>query len=297
MYTYCRNGIRKEVSYILEDTDEFAIQEEVEIQLVDRFFYSGDSIKYTLDAELVALYDLFRDLLFEDIKEYYNECMSLPIWVQEAGQSSDCNISNEDFSEYIEECNLKNIYKHLYLVDCQFLIGTVQNLLQSMEDAFINYYKRLCELECNHRVEFESNTLMLISSSVTIISSIVETYFTKAYSILDIMTKICYEIQFYCDDFSIYKKLKSANVLWGEKKKLKINGMPNTIFEPCELIRIIEAVRNEIVHNGTWELNPRVFFQYEGETLCEKYMLFPDIEQGHLATVKNRRHFFLKAQK
>ena len=24
----------------------------------------------------------------------------------------------------------------------------------------------------------------------------------------------------------------------------------------------------------------------------EKYMLFPDIRQNHLATVKNRRHFF-----
>lgn len=42
---------------------------------------------------------------------------------------------------------IPNLYKHLYLVDCQFLVGTIQNLLCSMEDAFIRYYIMLTNLE------------------------------------------------------------------------------------------------------------------------------------------------------
>ena len=50
-------------------------------------------------------------------------------------------------------------------------------------------------------------------------------------------------------------------------------------------------MRNEVVHNGTWELTPRAFAKVENNTIIERYMLFPDISQGRLATVKNRKHF------
>lgn len=58
------------------------------------------------------------------------------------------------------------------------------------------------------------------------------------------------------------------------------------------VIRQIESLRNETVHNGTWEFSPKVFAKFEGSTIVERYMLFPDFEEGRLSTVKNRRHFF-----
>ena len=64
------------------------------------------------------------------------------------------------------------------------------------------------------------------------------------------------------------------------------------LFEKCDLVSIIESLRNEVVHNGTWELNPKVFIKFKDELPVERYMLFPDIAQGHLATVKSRNHFF-----
>ena len=133
---------------------------------------------------------------------------------------------------------------------------------------------------------------MLSSSDATRASAYIETYFTKAYSVLDIMCKICYEMQYRRTDFETYEKLKSAEVLWGKKKKLQINETINTIFEKCDFISQIEAVRNEIVHNGTWELNPKIFIRLKNYEEVERFMLFPDMEQGHLATVKNRKHFF-----
>lgn len=94
-------------------------------------------------------------------------------------------------------------------------------------------------------------TIMLLSETATRAAPMIETYFIKAYSILDILCKVCYEIQFIQEDFSSYKKIKSADILWGARKKLTINNTENTIFEKCEIISIIEAIHNEIVYNGT----------------------------------------------
>lgn len=296
MKTYFSNGMVEDYPYFLdEDCNRFYIQELEEEYTVDKYAYPKDSIKYELDSGLVDLYDVFRDLLFADIEQYYCEKKCLSMWVQYAGQDSDFVISAETFSEWVLTSKIPNLYKHLYLVDCQFLIGTVQNLLCAMEDAFISYYKVISTIKINEHFKDSTdsnNTIMVLSSDATRVSSYVETYFTKMYSILDVMCKICYEIQYRRVVFDSYEKLKSAKVLWGDRKKLKINGKKCTIFEKCDIVSNIEAIRNEIVHNGTWELNPKVFVCLENNVEVEKFMLFPDMIQGHLATVKNRKHFF-----
>ena len=126
-----------------------------------------------------------------------------------------------------------------------------------------------------------NGTIYEISQSSTRASAMIETYFTKAYSILDIVCKICYEIQFKQEDFSTYRKAKSADVLWGNRKKLLVNGTSNTLFEKCELISNIEALRNELVHNGTWELSPKKYIRFENGEVQEQFMFFPDMTQGH----------------
>lgn len=294
MKIYFQNGIAKEVPYFMDETGEFQIQE-LENETLNTFIYPGDSINNTLDGELCRLYDTLRDMIFEDTDKYYQELNVLPIWVQEAGQNSDCGISAATFNEWVRRSGISNLNKHLYLVDCQFLVGSIQNLLCAMEDAFIRYYKTIAISDGEEKYEglTDSNgTIFVLSQNSTRASSMIETYFTKAYSILDIMCKICYEIQFKQEDFNAYKKTKSADVLWGVRRKLAINETPGTLFEKCDFISIIEALRNEIVHNGTWELNPKKFIRFKNGQVQERFMLFPDMTQGHLSTVKSRKHFF-----
>lgn len=115
----------------------------------------------------------------------------------------------------------------------------------------------------------------------------------RTYSILDIVCKICYEIQNMRTNFDSYQKLKCSDVVWGSKKKLKINEVENILFEKCELISTVEVIRNEIVHNGTWKWRTKIFICYKEGIEKSRFLLFPDMSQGHLSTVKNRRHFFL----
>jgi len=51
-------------------------------------------------------------------------------------------------------------------------------------------------------------------------------------------------------------------------------------------------MRNEVVHNGSWELNPKAYTRFEKGKPVERFMLFPDISQGRLSKVKGRNHFF-----
>ena len=95
----------------------------------------------------------------------------------------------------------------------------------------------------------------------------------------------------------VIKKLNSSKKIWGDRKNLKINGSIGTIFEKCETISIIESLRNEIVHNGSWEFSPKVFVVCENSKIIERFMLFPDIEQGRLATLQNRKHFLAMESK
>lgn len=70
MKTFFESGIMKEVPYFINGSGTFYIQELKDADF-DKYVYSGDSIKYELDTELVSLYDKFRDLFFEDTDAYY----------------------------------------------------------------------------------------------------------------------------------------------------------------------------------------------------------------------------------
>ena len=296
MRTFFQNGLQRDLQVCVQESDGFCIQE-MEVPSVDPYIYPGDSIKYDIDAELVSLYDKLRDLFFPDTDKYYAQLHVMPIFVQSAGQDSDCGLTANCFSKLLDSHKtMPEIYRHMYLVDCQYLIGTIQNLLNGMDDAFVNYFVKTSGIESSARIEADT-TYWITSMSVRNISSILESYFTKAYSILDMFCKLAYEFENPMVDFSRYKKMKSSGLLWGDRKKLAINGTSLTVFEKCDLIRTIEALRNEVVHNGSWELNPKVFIVLHDGREIERFMLFPDIEQGRLVTVKNRRHFFGKGEK
>lgn len=291
MKTYFQNGIFSNESYILEGNTKFYIQElETSIR---KYHYPGDDILYEMDLELVSLYDKFRDLLFLDTDEYYRELAIMPIFVQEAGQDAECCLSAQNFTELINNysCKIPNLYKYLYLVDCQFLVGTIQNIIDCLEDCFCNFYINLCQIELNHNIEKDS-TIWTSSYQSRNTAAMLEIYFSKAYSILDVICKIAFELENPMSDFSKYKKLKCGDVLWGDRKKLNINKTQGTLFEECKVVKQIESLRNEFVHNGTWELVPKVYVVVENKEVKERFMLYPDFEQGRLATVKNRKHFF-----
>lgn len=294
MKTYFQNGISKDIELFPDYVETFCVQK-MSGSSIEKYIYKGDSIKYELDSELVILYDKLRDLLFQDTDKYYFESKTMPIFVQDAGFDSDCALDSESFLKLVEEYKDKipNLYKHLYLVDIQFLVSTIQNLLSGMDYAFINYFVQISNIDVKNIISHGKDTVLMLNSYESIyLSSLLESYFTKAYSILDITTKIAYEFEYTYETFDSFKKAKSASILWGDRKKLSIKDEEKTVFVRNNTIKLIEALRNEVVHNGSLEQNPKVFIAFKNDEIIERFMLFPDYFNGNLTTVKNRKHFF-----
>lgn len=293
MKTYYQDGTMADVQYILTEKEQFAIQchttKEHEV-----IFYQNDTLVWDVQAELVVLYDKFRDLYFSDLDLYYREHSNMPAGLLKGGQSSDILIGKESFEKLKDKFEpfFLSLNKHIYVNDCQYLVSTVQNLIHSVEYCFIQYFIKLSQIEVSDTFINESDVLQVNSQQSMDLVFYVETFFTKIYSVLDMMVKIVYELENPLNTFHNMSKLKSAEKLWGDRKRIQINKLANSIFEDCTTIKMIESLRNEVVHNGSWEFRPSVYLKFVNNEVTERYMLFPDFYEGRLSTVKNRKHFF-----
>lgn len=300
MKYYSQNGCLSNIDYFPDESDHGFFICEISATAPDRYYYPGDHIKSDLDLELVSLYDTFQSLIFPDSTLYQKQVALLPVFIQACGQDSDCSMSAREFEQELQKL-LKNPdnARHLYLVDCQFLVGTVQNLLASMHQEFIRYFTLLpeCTTTPNRLSYFEGKTIVVMNETSLSAAAALESYFTKAYSILDMVTKIAYEVENMPTCISTYAKLASRKILWSNQKKLSISDKPGTLFEKSELVYAVFTLRNEAVHNGSWELNPKIFIRIDGHEVVERFMLFPDIENGSLVKFQNRCHFFSNGTK
>jgi hypothetical protein len=102
---------------------------------------------------------------------YFAEFKKLPRWVYEGGLQSDIVISKVEFEQYINSVKDTNIYRHLYLADCQSLIGSIQDMVQSINSNFINFYVQLA----NVNVPYDNGTFWTLSSETSLLFSVLIT--------------------------------------------------------------------------------------------------------------------------
>ena len=276
--------------------NEFCIEERDSLHGFE-YIYPGDSLLYGIDNSLNDMYDLMLEYVFGDIQAYYDLVYNLPRICDDAGYSPEAQISNDNLNTVIQRTGKNSIFgREMLLADLQFLIGSINNLVSSLSFDFINFYIFLSRIDFpkNH---FDENTIYTTGHRCGVVFSSLTSYFTKAYSILDIMTKLAYEFEHDPGSYKGLTKLRSKDVLFGTKKDLSLFKVPGTIFEISDksCISIIESLRNELVHNGTWELSPKIYCEFDGENPKRKYIYWPDFSQGHLACSINRKRFFSSA--
>jgi hypothetical protein len=261
----------------------------------EEYTFQGDEIFYELDSNCVLLYDIFQNILFPDSDEYYLQKEKLPIWVYSAGHDSDFVIDKLQFEKYLSESNSEDINKHLYLADCQAMIMAMQDRVIYIKSAFIDFYRSLGSLKY---FSVEMGPVSWISGYITARTFMnLYSVFISLYALFDLLTKIAFELENIRRVFIPYPKLSSSNILFGGKKRLKDIPVIESIFENSEHIRIVTNIRNELIHNGAWEQNPKVYLQFEDGQVTKRWILFPDTENGNIISSKNRKRFFAKGIK
>ena len=306
---YLQNGIM--CNELPEGYDMFYIIEDIDMKhTTTNYYYHGDNIQYTLDSLCVELYDVFQNKIFSSKDEYYKNYGLSPQWIERAGLDSDLNISKDNLAMWfsvpiqvkmleldITDRNLLSIYqeidekkyKYAYTADCQSLINTLQELLCGIHSSFVAFYKHLCKL---HNVPKMQEVYYECGFESRMVYSFLYTFVIQTYSTFDILTKIAYELENIRFVGNSYTKMASNHILYGDKNRLRLDKV-GTIFEKDRTISIIESLRHEIVHNATWEMNPKIFVSTNNEKIIERYILLPDFtEAGTLVTFKNRKRFF-----
>jgi len=264
------------------------------IEWSNQFSINSNDRTSEIDFKLVALTDKIADKIFGSIQNLYAILPFKSTMYSYAGVDAELKISKQEFESWVNSQKSEETHKLLFYYDFQNLVGALQNLVQESKFLFCDFYKTLNEnsfMLTNN--PFRHNIVMFASGQLVVnIYSKINHLFINIASQLDFITKISIELESLPTDFKEYPKLKSNGVLYGDMKKIKTIIFDNTLFDRTDDLKLIISLRNEIIHNASFENTPKVYQVFKDNEMIEKFILIPDSTNGIFDTFKNRNRFF-----
>lgn len=245
-----------------------------------------------IDIKLISLTHKVANTLFGSIQNLYN--FPLTFAHSYGGVDAEIKVSKQEFEKWVNSQKSVETNKVLFYYDFQNLVGSLQNLVQESRFLYCDFYKTLNENSFMLVDKpMQSDILMFASGQlVTNIFSKINHLFINLASQLDFITKISFELENLPNDFNDYPKLKSNGILYGDSKRIKAINFDSTLFEKTNDLKLILSLRNEIVHNASFENIPKVYQVFMDNAMIEKFIFIPDTTNGNFDTFKNRNRFF-----
>lgn len=245
-----------------------------------------------IDIKLISLTHKVADKLFGGIQNLY----SLPLNSAHsyAGVDAEIKVSKQEFEKWVNSEKSEITHKILFYYDFQNLAGSLQNLVQESRFLFCNFFKTLNENSFTLSDKPMQPDIVMFTSGQLVMNifSTINHLFINLASQLDFITKISVELENLPNDFTYYPKLKSNGILYGDLKKIKTITFDNTLFDRTDDLKLILSLRNEIVHNASFENISKVYQVFKDNVMIEKFIFIPDTTNGNFDTFKNRNRFF-----
>lgn len=218
----------------------------------------------------------------------------LPDWVHMAGLEPESKVSKHRFEQLMAGSGSDPYFhKFLYLHDIQSLLTNIQRTSSQIFQSSGEFYGLLNDSSFFQYTDQEKVGLRsIVSGEGILLHAHLENTFVRMRSLLDYAVKIALEDERDDIDFSVYPKLKGAGKQYADKKMLKMNNSPDTVFEDTELIREIASIRDRIIHDGHFDISARVYESFKRGRLVERFVLVPDMTEGRFDVFRNRRNFF-----
>lgn len=247
-----------------------------------------------IDFKLISLTHKVADILFGSVQNLYGILPFKSTVYSYAGVDAEIKVSKQEFEKWVNSENSEETHKLLFYYDFQNLVGSLQNLVQESRFLFCNFYETFNKNSFMLSDKpLQPDILMFASGQlVTNVFSTINHLFINLASQLDFTTKIAFEIENLPSNFNEYPKLKSNGILYGNSKKIKGINSDNTLFERTDDLKLILSLRNEIVHNASFENIPKVYQVFKDNVMIEKFIYIPDTTNGNFDTFKNRNRFF-----
>lgn len=285
--------------------DKFVISESETIEGYN-YYHAGTNLLDELENKCLILMYNIRNLLFPD-KKFEFESYIIPLGILNIGLNSEANLNTNDFNNFINIINHIyrdiDIFRYFYLYDLYNLLDTLQELFINIDISFIGFFKNLCKIE----TFFKSSDGIYKTSGISqrYTYHMLNSFFITIHSSFDIITKLSFELEKLKYDENINKKFKEYRMLncngiiFDKKGRSKIEHIKrdNTIFylEEKEInIKIIESIRNDLVHNMVLSPFSYVYLYIKNKKIIEKFILMPDFDKttGRFCRYKNRNKFY-----
>jgi hypothetical protein len=194
--------------------------------------------------------------------------------------------------------NHEMIHKGLYFYNLENLINILHSAVISINDYITHFYIQLNKVKVSSHSLKSDGIYIVYGIENSIVISLLQSSFTSIFTVLDILTKIAFEIENLPNSWQDYPRYSSSNILYTSYKKLRNKYSDESIFTNNYYIKLTETMRNEFIHNHNLESIPKFYCEVKNFTVVQKFILFPDIDKyGNLVKSKNRKRFFSQEKK
>lgn len=255
---------------------------------------------YDVEDQCVRLHDELAARIFGSLSRYHSLLPTTPPFLAEAGLNSESPVGRDQFEKLLLEgaSSVPELNRFLYLYDCRGLVTSIQECSKEVSQLAGEFY-RILNLEPFFipAMAFEDGTRWSSSPSVTYLNATLGFLFIRLHSQLDYFAKLACEIEKLKMSFETYPRLASSNFLFGDRRKLNVNGSPGSLFEQCDEVAEVELVRNVLIHDGLLDDMPKAYEVTRGGVVVERFVLVPDRSGGQFERFKNRRRFYGREDK
>ena len=254
---------------------------------------------YEVEDQCVCLHDDLAHSIFGNLKHYYALLPLAPSFLSEAGLNSESTVSREEFEKLLQKlAGFPELNRFLYLYDCRKLVSAIQECTKEVSQLTGEFYRILnCESFFTPGVPLEDGTRWSTSPAVTNLIATLGFIFIRMHSLLDYVAKLAREIENLRTDFKSYPRLSSSGFLFGDRRRLRVNKSPGSLFEPCDEVSEIELIRNLVIHDGLLDDLPKAYEVIESGNTVERYVLMPDRKNGQFERFNNRHLFYRREDK
>ena len=252
-----------------------------------------DSASHTIEG----LYDAVRALLFggaSDINVPHSDFLC------HCGISPESRMSKDEYEKCKNAIGDTNTKRYLYWYDMELKIESLADRIFAVGSLYADFDAKLPRIEAIDEKRIQSARIDISKFSDDVYIAANNVFVTIAAG-LDILAKVAYEISHMGEyDFAKYNRMKSVDVLF--KPGLPVNiefKKSGMVFSEMPCLRLIEAFRNEYVHNSSWSYRASVYEAVDTEGCpLPRFMLFPDYdERGCFIKSGARGRFYSQGNK
>ncbi len=266
---------------------------------------NGNALDWSLmheETRFKAAFHLLMDKIpekyFGDIDTYIAHNGQSPIELLSGGLSPEFGGSKTDFEIFISKipCDKSEKYfKTLYVEDIRDKLNFLFNKIMDIKYLLILFYIYFGEIPEKVPKWIRKNDIFFVTGpEYDLPFTILESIFQKMHSVLDLCVKMVGCLDFEPTDYCKYYKIKVDGLLWDQRKKFskKYDFSP---IENYEYIKILESLRNEFTHNGSWEACRRVYVEVDNGKISRHWIYLNDHENGTPCRYVNRTRFYSKS--